>query len=216
MIHKRPSYLALHFAICILQFAICNFPSPAFAAPPAVAADGSRFRADLIGADAQWRLTFSIDGRRKTVAAADLVRWGELPEQGRAGGVVLADGSLLAADIVSADKDALAIDSDLFGVKKLPLESLAGVVFHPPADRLARDKLFDRLAGAEGQSDRLLLDNGDELAGLIEGIDNNTLRLKTDVGSVDVKTDRATALIFDPSLKRKPRAKKRRFAFGRD
>ena len=50
------------------------------------------------------------------------------------------------------------------------------------------------------------MDNGDELAGLIEGIADDTVKLKTDVGPVEVKTDRVTAIVFNPALKRKPPA----------
>ena len=39
--------------------------------------------------------------------AADLVCWGRCPEQGRGGALVLADGSLLMAAVVAADKEQL-------------------------------------------------------------------------------------------------------------
>ena len=44
------------------------------------------------------------------------------------------------------------------------------------------------------------------MAGLVEGIANDAVKLKADVGPVEVKTDRLTAIVFNPALKRKPPA----------
>ena len=157
--------------------------------------------------------------KRRTMPAADLVCWGRCIEQGRAGGLVLADGSLLLARVTAADADKLTAESELFGSLRLPLESLSGVIFHPPSAQADRDKLFDRLAisplpPGEGpgvraakeasDSDHLLLDNGDELDGLLTGIADNAVKLDTAVGPVVISTDRITAIIFNPTLNRKP------------
>ena len=212
----------------------------------AVPVDGTPFQAALAAVDAKWQITFLVGGQRKTVPAADLVRWGQCPEQGRAGGLVLADGSFLVADVDAADKDRLSADSDLFGTQKIPLDALSGVILHPPSSQQDRDKLFDRIVQGdiphsnplpegegtkgisplplgegqqnisprplgEGQgvraaslSDRLLLDNGDELAGLFEGIANDVVTLRGEAGPVEIKTDRVTAILFNPALKRRP------------
>ena len=240
----------LQFAICILQFAICNLLARADS-PVAVPVDGVPSHAELAAVDAKWQITFLVGGERKTMPAADLVRWGQCPEQGRAGGLVLADGSFLVADVNAADKDRLSADSDLFGTQKVPLEALSGVILHPPSSQQDRDKLFDRLVSPlplgegsgvravgsssgnanrasgphpsplpEGEgtvglgegsgvraaslSDRLLLDNGDELAGLFEGIANDVVTLRGEAGPIEVKTDRVTAIVFNPALKRRP------------
>ena len=57
---------------------------------------------------------------------------------------------------------------------------------------------------AAGQSDRLLLDNGDELSGQFVGIADGSVKFETDVGPVDVKIDRVTALVLKSSRKRTP------------
>ncbi len=224
----------LHFAFCIFHFALA---ATSWAdAPLAVPVTGEPFRAELSAVDAGWQLTFRIGQRQLAMPAADLVCWGQCPEQGRAGGLVLADGSLLMAEAVAADGQQLTADSELFGTLKLPLEAVSGVVFHVSSNRADHDKLLDRLARAnspltsgeglgvkiisplptnlrsvpgEGQGVRavLLLHNGDELSGLLTGIADDTVKLQTDVGLVEVKTDRAKALIFNPALKRKPAAK---------
>ncbi len=207
----------LQFAICNLQFALLLATSAARAGPPlAVPVDGEPFHAELTAVDANWQITFTTGKKQRTIAAADLVTWGQCPEQGRGGTLVLADGGLLAADVVAADQQRLTADSDPFGTLKIPLDALAGVVFRPPSDPQRRDALFDRLAQAAGDSisplplgegqgvradsDRLLLLNGDELTGLFAGIADDAVRLQTGLGPVEVKTDRIAALLFNPAL----------------
>ena len=77
------------------------------------------------------------------------------------------------------------------------------MVFRLPPALKDRDALFDRIDRAEGESDRLLLDNGDELTGLVEKIEEDAVKLKTNVGSVNVELGRVTAIIFNPALRRK-------------
>ena len=170
--------------ICILHFAL--IPTMSLATPRAVPVDGEPFHAELIGAEADWRITFRTDGQRRTMPATDLVRWGRCPEQGRAGGLLLADGGWIAAHVATADQEKLTADSDLFGTFSLPLESLAGVVFHSSSP----------LPLGEGQGVRALLENGDELTGTLDGIADNVVRLQTDVGTVEIPTNRITAIIL--------------------
>ena len=136
----------LHFAFYIIHFALA---ATALAdAPLAVPVTGDPFRAELSAVDAGWQLTCRIGPRQLAMPAADLVCWGQCPEQGRAGGLVLADGSLLMAEAVAADGQQLTADSELFGIVKLPLEVVSGVVFHVSSNQTDRDKLLDRLARA--------------------------------------------------------------------
>ena len=178
--------------------------------PLAVPVDGQRFPADLIAADAKWQLTFSADGKPRILPAADLVRWGALAEPTRGPIVALADGGLLAVDtsssaVLRADKESLTVDSKLFARLKLPLESLAGIVFQPPGGPQERDLLLDRVLRAAGDSDRLLLDNGDELTGLVEAIQSETVQLHAEAGTGKIETPRVVAVIFNPALRQKPK-----------
>jgi hypothetical protein len=209
MFNSQFSVIALQSAICSLHFALCIVSSVRAEAPIAVPVDGKPFRAELTAADGKWQLTFTVDKQPRTVLAADLVRWGQCVEQGRGGTLVLADGGLLAAEVVAADKDRLTADSDLFGTLKMPLESLAGITFHAPSDRRQHDAILDRLLRASGDVDRLILDNGDELTGLFEGIARDAATFKTDAGQVEIKTERITAILMNPALRRSPTVKDR-------
>jgi len=199
----------MRFSIYNLQFAILLAtglllaPAAGAEAPLAVPAAGEPFHADLTGIAANWQITFAIGAKPRAMPAADLVCWGQCAEQGRGGALVLADGTLLMAEVVAADKERLTVNSDVLGTLKLPLEVLSGIIFHLPSQPPDRDKLLDRLARATGDADRLLLDNGDELAGLVTGIVDDVAKLVTDVGPVEIKIDRAAALIFNPTLKHK-------------
>ena len=171
----------------------------------AVPVDGKPFPATVVAIDADWKITFDAGGAKRELSAADLVCWGTCREIERAPIVVLADGGLLTVDEIagelSAGKEDLTARFTLFGRQTLPLELLGGVVFQPPAGRQQRDRLIDRVARARGNSDRLVLQNGDEITGMIEAIEENSVRLETDGRPIEIDTDRIAALIFNPDLK---------------
>ena len=164
--------------------------------------DGQPWSAQLTAADAHGQLVFAARGKERPMPAAELVRWGDFAEPARGPTLVLADGGLLAAEVTGIDKETLAAESDLLGAVKIPLESLAGVLFHPPGDRPRRELLLGRIARAAGRSDRLILDNGDEITGMVDSLENDTLHIAADVGRLDVATRRIVALIFSPAVKR--------------
>jgi hypothetical protein len=186
---------------CLLTALAAAARSARAEAPLAVPADEKPFAAELAAVDADWQLTFRAGGQSRAMPAAELVRWGACREPARGPIVVLADGGLLVAEVLRADKETLTADSELFSVLKLPLESLCGVVFHPPAGRNDRDLLLDRVVQAAGESDRLVLDNGDELSGLVEAITGDAVNFRAEVGQLKIETQRIAAMIFNPALK---------------
>jgi hypothetical protein len=209
---ERITICNLQLAICNLQFAFILFllilslfsPQCLYAAATfAVPVEGRPFSGELISIDAKGRIAFQTAAEKRQMPLGDLVAWGACPEPKRAPILVLADGGLLAADVLSSDKEILLADSEIFGRLKIPWDRLAGVVFRLPPAPKDRDALIDRIARAEGESDRLLLDNGDELSGLLEKIEEDAVKLKTNVGAVDVELDRVTAIVFNPALRRK-------------
>ncbi len=213
MLNGKPNNARnLQFAICNLQFAvvflllILSLLSARFsyaAAPVVVPVDGRAFSGDLTSIDANGRIAFQGAGQRRELFLGDLAAWGACPEVKRAPVLVLADGGLLAADVLASDKEIMAADSELFGRVKIPWDRLAGVVFRLPPAWKDRDALVDRIARAEGESDRMLLDNGDELSGLLEKIGEDSVRLKTNAGEVEVELDRVATIVFNPALRGK-------------
>ncbi len=145
--------------------------------------------------------------------------------------MLLVDGSLVMADLVALDKERLVIDSNAGGTIKLPLEVVAGIVFHPSADPQRSDKLRDSLLtgsrwsensanrNAAGklqisQTDRLILANGDDLSGEITGWSDDSLGVKTAAGEIHVRTDKVAAAAFNPALAAKPRVAEARAWVG--
>ena len=178
--------------------------------PIAVLVDGEPFPAQLAAVDAEWQLQFDAPRQRRTLTAAELVRWGSYAETPQGPIVVMSDGGLLAAAVTRLDGEGLRATSVLLGELKLPLESVAGVVFLPPAGRRQTDQLLDRLARAAGKSDRLLLHNGDEITGRFDAIDEETVTVEADVEPLKIRIDRIAALVFNPDLKRAGESRGRR------
>jgi hypothetical protein len=187
---------ALMCAAAAIAAAPAETPQAVLVAAPPLAAQ--------LTAAAEGQLTLRAGEKTQTLPAAALVVWGRFIEPAKGPLVLLADGGLLAADVFSADKDRITLDGDTFSAQRLPLEALAGVVFQPPARPLDRDLLVDRVLAATGDDDRLLLDNGDQLAGLLEGIADDVLTFRAAVGEVRLPVARVVALALNPALRRKP------------
>ncbi|NQU21200.1 MAG: NPCBM/NEW2 domain-containing protein [Candidatus Nealsonbacteria bacterium] len=190
---------------CSLVLLILTAHAARADSPTVVPVDGKPLPATIAAITADGKITFDANGAKRELPVADLVRWGACREIDRSPIVVLADGGLLTVDEITgelaAGKEDLTARFTLFGRQTLPLELLGGVVFQPPAGRQQRDRLIDRVARATGNSDRLMLQNGDEITGLIEAIEGDSVRLKTDGRSIEIDVDRIAALIFNPDLK---------------
>jgi hypothetical protein len=177
------------------------FGLSAVAAPPeALPVSGSAYGATLVGVDAAWQIEFDAGGKPQKLSAADLVLWGSFADATRGPQILLVGGGLLVADVIGLDKETLRCDGDAIGQSKGPLESVAGILWHPPAERNRRDQLAARVRGATGDADQLILDNGDEVKGTFAGMHDDVLTVETPAGPLDVSMSRLAVLIFNPSL----------------
>ena len=194
--------LAVSLLILMAFFSLAQAQSP-LVAP----VDGQPFPARLVSVDAQGNLGFDAAGEARTLAAADLVSWGKAAELRKGPIVVLADGGLLPAAVLGADKADLSVDSARLGTLKLPLDSLAGIVYRLPPHPAELDALLDRVARGQDQTDRLILDNGDEVAGLIAGMESDKVKVKGNLGPVEIVVRGIVALVFNPALRQPPAAR---------
>jgi hypothetical protein len=193
--------------------------------PEARPVDGEPFRAALEGFDADGKVQFGAGAPLASLPLADLATWGAFVEPARGTQLLLAGGGVIVADVLEIDKDRLladlrhakdhGLDAPPTGEIKLPLESLLGVIFHAPADRSRRDPLIARVSSAAGDADRVILDNGDELTGAIQGLSApggaldagiKKLSLETAGGRVEVEAAKVAAIAFNPALGSRPRA----------
>jgi len=157
------------------------------------------------------------DGEPLSLSLAQIVRWGH-PAAVRSGvQVVTVDGLLVGfhepeigfAVEMTAGVLTLPTEPELFGDVELPLARLCGIVFQPPADQQASGKLLDQMRAARGETDRVLLVNGDELTGTVTEISDDQVALTTELGQQELKLarqfgggeGRVTAIIFNPALR---------------
>lgn len=172
---------------------------------------GEAFAGRIVGIDSDWKVTVATAGGTREIAAADLVCWGEFRDRDRGPQVVLADGGVLLAGLLTLDSESLRVDSRLFGELTFPLELVRGVVLQPPTNALNRDRLLRRVEEARGGEDQLLLDNGDILKGTLTepteaqrkaaNMDGEHLWLSLQQGQArPIPLARVVAVVFNPAL----------------
>ncbi len=203
--------LRARLPLVVATFLIASHAIAAAPVGEAILADGEAFRGALGGIGPGWNLRFDVAGAApRELPAADLIRWGEFVEKSAGPQVLLADGGLIVADVRQIDREKLALESDLLGSVALPLDVVPAVLFHPPSDRHRRDQLVRRLLSAGGESDRVLLDNGDELSGTLAALHDDVATLETDTGKIEVELARIAALVFNPTLARRSESRSQR------
>jgi hypothetical protein len=141
-----------------------------------VPVNGPRFSGELIAADAKWNFTFRLGEDQRALPAADIVAWGAPAEpKGRTkldgyfppAELLLADGGLLVADLKESKGASLTISSDTLSGAEVPRRAVRAILFGPPLDRGRRDELASRALDPT-KSDRLILHNGDVVAGRVQ------------------------------------------------
>ncbi len=179
-------------------------------APLAVGVEGDPFAARFGGIDERWNITFAAEKGTRTLSAADLVMWGSVRDSDKTLPVVLADGSLLAAERVELLDGALVAHSKLLGAVRMPLRLVRGVVLRRSSEPLERDKLIERVLAAQGDEDQVFLLNGDVLRGTVSADPDAEppadadpfaarpfpLRIETRGGPVAIKSDQVSVLAF--------------------
>jgi NPCBM/NEW2 domain len=203
----------VRFSLLLVLCWMVTVSTVAHAAEPplGIPAEGVAFRGQLIAADGSvWKLRFADAAARREIAGADLALWGGFVEPAHGLRVLLAGGGLVVLDAAQIKGEQLRGESQLFGTLDLPLELIAGILFRSSLDRVGDDQLAARIDASVGQTDRVLLENGDELTGTIAGLEDKVLSLQTGadrVGAdkVDVEAKTIAAVIFNPTLIHKSR-----------
>lgn len=191
--------------------------------PTAIPVDGKPFPAELAGTDTDWNLYFSVPPgedqqaqaapQPRKLAAADLVCWGapvdSLPSRMQL--LLLADGSRLIAEVLSADERSWTVDSLVFGELKIDRRMILAVDVRPSSSPQARDEELGKLQVGEISNDQLLLENGDRIGGRVisvgqEDFQNEqgqiarrkVIRLATEFQPIRVELNRVRAVRFKP------------------
>ncbi len=162
--------------LAIVFLALISFPQlirAQIASPLAVPLEGEPFAAELAGLDPQQNLKLKIGAKLRIMPAAELIRWGAWRDVESGPQVLLASGGVLRADVLSLNAtqliigDASDLGSVLWDESALPIEAVCGLLWQPPADALARDRLRFKLLSLPAGDDQILLVGGETLSGTL-------------------------------------------------
>ena len=195
----------------------------AFAAEPlsstAVPLEGASYSATLLRLEADGQIMLGVDGKPRTIAADRWIRWGSPAAPASGGPIVLsADGSVLPVDqqleplVLNGEK--LSCDTRRLGRLELSLSSVRGVIFHGPLRSLEADLLVQQIVEAGGNSDQLILDNGDRLSGNLTELGADKLKLEVEGRSLELEVRNVVAIIFNPTLTRTAKPSGQRMMVG--
>ncbi len=187
-------------------------------APWVTVIDGEGFAGQLTTLAAGGQLTFAGENGPRELPLENFLQWGQprdAPSFARLGAsqsarLILADGSAITADILSADLDTLRAESRLLGAIEIPLTRVAVILIYPPTDADRCDAMVAELLENRGTADRVTLANGDTIEGAIAGIQpkerdpkaidppETTVLLDTDNGQLPFETANVRSIVFDP------------------
>ena len=180
-------------------------PAPALAVP----LDGEPFPARVERIDDDWTIQFQTADAPRAVAARDLQRWGQYADTFRLTQIVLADGSLLVAQLAQIAEDKLTVDGELCGRLEIPLARARGLIVDPPPSPTDRDRLLEQIAAAQGVEDQLLLKNGDVLRGVLKTVQARggpaepgplVVTFAVEGRDFQVPENKTLAIVFNPAL----------------
>lgn len=160
----------------VVVLAVMLFLAPLAAvaqqSPEARLADGSAVRGQFAGLESGNAMLFQGALQQSSVPRENLLSWGGWRDSERGPQIHLIGGDLLRADILRLARGMLTIgDASDFGrvaweQSELPLENVVAVVFQPPADPAARDRLRKKLQEPPVR-DELHLVGGEKIEGTL-------------------------------------------------
>lgn len=159
--------------ICLLLVAGAPMAFGQAANSQALPLEGEAFAADFAGFDTQQNVKLKLGNKLRIMPAADLIRWGTWRDGESGPQIVLATGGTLRADVLSLTEsqliigDASDLGSVLWDESALPVEAVCGLLWQPPADPLARDRLRFKLLAMPAGDDQILLVGGEALSGTL-------------------------------------------------
>jgi hypothetical protein len=168
--------------------------------------------AALVAADGlNW--TFKTrDFDKHTIAASQVVRWGNFATAIGAHRVRLTSGSELRAHAVEIRGSEISLESELLSMDgnatraplRLPRDSVAVAIFDMPTDHDSVRTLEKRITAASVDVDTLLFTNGDQITGQIVDLANDKLNFNSAAADVLVDRARVAAVVFRRAPATKP------------
>ena len=141
--------------------------------PVAYPVRGKPFAAKLTGIDPDWNISLASDGKERVLAASDLALWGNYRDASTGPQLLLADGSMLVADVLDLDADKVTVGDAsglgriLWNESSIPLRQLMAILYQPSADPLERDKQIEKLRSGDRKEDQVWLTSGEVISGRV-------------------------------------------------
>ena len=210
----RPSILATAILYAVLIASALAAQDAVIDTRLAVPVDGEPFQAKIAAVDDDWNVTIDLGSEKRSLPAPDLVHWGVYQDSYRGTQILLANGSLLMAEVLEIGDEKIVVYGELWGQTNLPLSQIRGVVFNPPVAPFERDRLHERILTATGAQDRLLLENGDVVSGSVKGLreasetdpdGSPAVAISTEGRDVEIPIDKTAAVVFNPALIETPK-----------
>ncbi|MFN0019208.1 MAG: NPCBM/NEW2 domain-containing protein [Pirellulaceae bacterium] len=193
---------------------------------------GEPFAAKLAGIDSEWNISLAADGKERVLSVADLALWGSYRDASTGPQFLLADGSIIVADLLDLGTEIVTI-GDASGLGRvfwnesaIPLRQLTAILYQPSADPLERDKQLDKLNSGDRKEDQVWLTSGEVLGGRIVSLPHygrflppapppqaEVLKLSRRgiAEPLSIPLARVTALVFNagqsPAMKARPAAR---------
>ncbi|MBX7168443.1 MAG: NPCBM/NEW2 domain-containing protein [Pirellulales bacterium] len=179
----------------------------------AIPVEGAPFSAVPVEITAPGEVRWSPDQPRST-APGELLEWGAPADPRAEPLVVFTGGGVLPANVKVIEGEVLRVDAFGFGPLPIRLATVAGLIFVVGADRVATDRLIDRLTAGTATSDVVILDNGDELTGTLSKIERTKVELVAELGPITIDRDKVAAVALAAAAWERPADDARRWWFG--
>lgn len=148
------------------------------AEPPPLAhpVRGEPFAGKLAGIDAEWNVSLAVEGKERVLALADLALWGTYKDASTGPQLLLADGSVVVADVLDLGAenvtlgDASGLGRVLWNESAIPLRQLTAILYQPSADPLERDKQLEKLSAGDRKEDQVWLTSGEVIGGRVASL----------------------------------------------
>ena len=157
-------------AVVVLACAWANGDEPSPLAHPV---RGEPFAGKLVGVDSEWNISLAAEGKERVLALADLALWGSYRDASTGPQLLLADGSVVVADLLDLGAenvtlgDASGLGRILWNESNIPLSQLTAILYQPSADPLERDKTLDKLTSGDRREDQVWLTSGQIITGRV-------------------------------------------------
>ncbi|HUS39239.1 MAG: NPCBM/NEW2 domain-containing protein [Pirellulales bacterium] len=174
-----------------------------------VTTDGGQREGTFSTVDEDGKFVFRVDDKRQSLSTDQLVRYGYPIENMNDPIVIATDGSRWAGEQsylpLTIKDEQVVFDSKVLGRSmEFPLDHLRGILFQPTRNREERDEVISQILNATGNSDVILLVNGDELEGLVLELVDDRVSIQTAAGKTAMGIDQVRAILFNPSLIQPP------------